>query len=75
MELSQTHLNRKLKALTGLTASKYILEARYKKALELLEKKAVLSVKAACYSVGLKDPKYFARNFKKRFGKNPSDYL
>ena len=75
IKLSQIHLNRKLKALIGFTSSKYILEARLRKALELLETGAVISVKEACYSVGFKIPKYFSRNFKERFGKNPSEFI
>ena len=75
MNLSQTHLNRKLKSLIGFTSSKYILEARLRKALELLENENVHSVKEVCYSVGFKIPKYFSRNFKERFGKNPSAFI
>lgn len=75
MNISEVHLNRRLKSLTSFTASKYILETRYRKALALLENREVESVKNACYSVGFKTPKYFAKNFKKRFGKNPSDFL
>lgn len=72
---SLVHLNRKLKSLIGLTLSKYILETRFRVALRLLEKKEILSVKAVSYAVGFKTIGYFSRNFKKRFGKYPSEYL
>ena len=75
MELSEVHLNRKLKSIIGLTASKYISEARLKKAFDILENKEMGSVKEVCYSVGFKSPKYFAKSFKQRFGKNPNEYL
>jgi len=75
INVSIVHLNRKLKSLIGFTSSKYILEARMRKALELLEKGEINTVKEVCYNVGFKEPKYFARNFKERFGKNPSEFL
>ena len=75
MQLSLVHMNRKLKQLIGLTMSKYISEARFRKALELLENKEIESVKALCYTVGFKTIRHFSRNFKKRFGKYPSEYL
>lgn len=75
MNLSEVHFNRKLKALTGFTASKYILEARFRTSFKLLEQQEVSSVKAACYAVGFKQPGYFSKSFKERFGKSPSDLL
>ncbi len=75
MGLSEVHLNRKMKAMIGLTASKYISETRLKKAFDILEKKEMGSVKEVCYSVGFKSPKYFAKSFRQRFGKNPNEYL
>ena len=50
-------------------------QVRFHQARKLLKERKVNSVKAASYSVGFKDEKYFARMFKQRFGKNPSEYL
>ena len=73
--MSSSQLYRKLKALTGLTPKKYIDQIRYHKARKLLETKPFPSIKKVAYEVGFKDEKHFARNFKKRYGKYPSDYL
>lgn len=68
-------LYRRIKQLTGLTATQYLKEIRLNHARHLLEQNASDSVKAVAYNVGMKDVKYFSREFKKRFGKSPSEYL
>ncbi|MCA0236408.1 MAG: response regulator [Bacteroidetes bacterium] len=73
MAMSRSTLFRQLKRLTGLTPTEYVDEARFQKARLLLETRAVSSVKAAAYSVGLKQVKHFSLNYKKRFGKSPSE--
>jgi signal transduction histidine kinase/CheY-like chemotaxis protein/AraC-like DNA-binding protein len=75
MYCSRQQLNRRVKQLTGLTASTYIKEARLNQAKFLLENKNCNSVKVVAIEVGFKDIKYFARQFKARFGKLPSDYF
>ena len=66
---------RRLKQLTGLTPTQYLQEIRLYQALQLLENKEVDSIKALSLSVGMKDVKYFSKQFKKRYGKLPSAYL
>lgn len=75
MAISPSQLYRKLKGLTGLSPKNYINQIRYHQAKQLLENQAHSSVKRIAYEVGFKDEKNFSRNFKKRFGKYPSDYL
>lgn len=75
MRISRSQLYRKTKSLTGLTPKEYIDRVRYHKARQLIEKNPTNSVKRIAYEVGFRDEKNFARNFKKRFGKYPSDYL
>lgn len=75
VNLSTTQLNRKVKAITGLTTMQFVDEIRFWEARRLLEEKEIFSVKAVSYSVGFKSVKNFSRNFKKKFGKNPSDLL
>lgn len=65
---------KKVKQLTGITPNEYIQEVRLTKARQLLETGDSRSVKEASYSVGVKDVKYFSEQFKKRFGKSPSEY-
>lgn len=75
MALSRWQLNRRLKQLNGLTAIQYLQEFRLNQARVLLEQKKYSSVKAVTYAVGIKDLKYFSRQFKNRFGKLPSSYF
>lgn len=72
---SKRSLFRKVKVNTGLSLMQYIKEYRLRKARALLENKEVLTVSEAAYAVGLTHMSHFTRNFKERFGKNPSDYL
>lgn len=72
---SRWSLYRRIKHLTGLTATQYLQEVRLNHARQLLENQIPNSVKSLSYDVGIKDVKYFSRQFKKRFGKPPSDYL
>ncbi len=69
--ISRTQLNRKIKALTGLTPSNYIKTIRLKKAYELIRREGVRVAEAA-YLTGFTDPNYFTICFKKEFGENPS---
>ena len=75
MTQSRWQLNRRLKVLTGLTASQYLLETRLNQARTLLEQGEYTSVKSVIYTVGIKDVQHFSRQFKERFGKLPSEYL
>ncbi|MEO1261470.1 MAG: ATP-binding protein [Bacteroidota bacterium] len=74
MALSRRQLNRRIKKLTGLTAGEYIREVRFQQARHLLESRKYGTVKAVAYSVGVKSLDYFSKQFKQRFGKNPSAY-
>ncbi len=73
--MSRSLLYRKVKQLTGLTPNSYISQLRYDKARFYLETKKFTTVKQVAYEVGFKDEKYFSRNYKKHFGRYPSDYL
>ncbi|MBK8191713.1 MAG: response regulator [Lewinellaceae bacterium] len=73
MAMSRAPFFRYLKRLTGLTPAQYLDEARFQKARRLLEHREVSSVKAAAYTVGFRQVKHFSQNYKKRFGKLPSE--
>lgn len=75
LAMSRAQFFRRLKAATGLTPNQYLLEIRFNYARQLLETRKETSVKAAAYSVGMRDVKYFSQQFKERFGRLPSDYL
>ncbi len=75
LHTSKTNLYKQLKTLTGLTPSQYVNEIRYQTARNLIKEQSNWTIKAISLKVGFKDEKNFARNFKKRFGKYPSDFL
>jgi transcriptional regulator GlxA family with amidase domain len=69
--LSNTQVNRKLKALTGRTPSQFIRFIRLERAAELLST-TELNVSEVAYIVGFNDPNYFTRAFSEEFGYPPS---
>ncbi|MEL6650461.1 MAG: ATP-binding protein [Bacteroidota bacterium] len=74
MAVSLTHLHRKVKQLTGMTAMQFIQHQRFEAAKSMLKSDRQVSIKAVSYAVGFKSEKHFSRNFKKRYGVLPSVY-
>ena len=70
--VSRSKLYRKIKALTGETATEFIRKIRLEKANELLEK-TDLTVSEIGYKVGFSSPSYFTKCFKNHFGIIPKD--
>ncbi len=73
--LSPRQLNRKLKAITGLSPAKFIKEVRLQAARKKLESGTVISVTEVALDVGFESLSTFSAVFKNRFGKSPSGYL
>ena len=73
MALSHTNLYRKIKALTGQTATEFIRTIRLKRAAQLLKNKH-LNVTDVMYMVGFSHRSYFTRSFKEMFGVSPKEY-
>jgi DNA-binding response OmpR family regulator len=71
--MSRPTLNRKLRALTGLSTNEFIRTLRLKRASQLLQQKSATIIEIA-YEVGFNNPSYFAECFRKQFGKSPSEY-
>tara|TARA_R110000823_G_scaffold79592_2_gene181490 strand:+ start:54336 stop:57272 length:2937 start_codon:yes stop_codon:yes gene_type:complete len=74
MGVSRMQLHRKLKALTGQSASEFLKTQRLKLALKLLKEKKI-SIAEVGYTVGFNDPSYFTKCFKQEFGRSPSEYF
>ncbi|MFD1630502.1 hybrid sensor histidine kinase/response regulator transcription factor [Pseudopedobacter beijingensis] len=72
--MSQTALYKKLKALTGMTITDFIKSIRLKRAAQLLKQKKI-NIAEVAYSVGFNDRKYFSKEFRKQFGKSPTEYM
>lgn len=73
MAMSQSVLYKKVKALTDMPVNDFAKTIRLKKAAQLLEQRfAVLDVSV---KTGFSDRKYFSKEFKKQFGKTPSEFI
>ncbi len=73
MGLGRTMFYRKVKGITGYSPNEYIRIMRMKKAAELLLE-SQYNVAEVSYKVGIDDPFYFSKCFKKQFGVSPSAY-
>ncbi len=72
--LSRVQLFRKIKSITGSSASKMINEFRLKKARTLLQESGK-SVSEVTFLVGFADPSYFGKAYKQYFNVSPSQDL
>ncbi|CAN0591502.1 unnamed protein product, partial [Ectocarpus sp. 12 AP-2014] len=73
VHMSRMQLHRKLKALTGLSASEFIRSQRLKLAVEIL-KTTDINISEVGYSVGFNDHAYFSKCFKDVYNCTPSDF-
>lgn len=71
--VSPQHFSKIFKLETGTNYVDWITELRMEQAKQyLIEGRR--TIKEICYLVGYKDPNYFSRIFKKKFGVSPSEY-
>lgn len=73
ISMSRMQLHRKLKALTGFTASEIIRSQRLKLATKLL-KESDINISQVGYSVGFNDHSYFTKCFKDVYKCTPMEY-
>lgn len=74
LNLSQSTLYRKLKSLTGKSATDFIRTIRLEYAARLL-KEGRHNIEEVSSMAGFNSHSYFTRSFKEHFGKTPSDYI
>jgi signal transduction histidine kinase/DNA-binding response OmpR family regulator len=72
MHSDRSNVFRKLKALTGMSPSEYLREARLLRAHALLEAQAG-NISEVAYAVGFESLSSFSRAFKQRYGCAPSE--
>ncbi|RPI66883.1 MAG: AraC family transcriptional regulator, partial [Ignavibacteriales bacterium] len=72
--MSRMQLHRKLKALSGKSATNFLRSVRLSKA-KVMIKEQKGNISEVAYSVGFSSPQYFTRCFKEEFGYTPSDLL
>lgn len=73
LHVSRSTLNRKIKAITGLTPLDFIRNVRLKHACTLLKEPSI-SISEVAYTTGFSTPRYFAKCFKDEFQMTPSQY-
>jgi signal transduction histidine kinase/DNA-binding response OmpR family regulator/streptogramin lyase len=71
--MSAPILYKKIKAVTDMSVNEFVKSLRLKKAAQLLLQKKQ-TVYEVAYAVGYSDRKYFSKEFKKHYGKTPSEY-
>ncbi|WP_084153025.1 hybrid sensor histidine kinase/response regulator transcription factor [Pedobacter jeongneungensis] len=72
--MSKPVLYKKIRQLTNLSVNDFVKSIRLKKAMELFKQNR-FTIYEVAYQVGFNDPKYFSREFKKQFGKNPRAFM
>lgn len=75
MNTSRTVLTEKLKSLTGLTPTAFMVDIRLRAAYRLLEQQRHMRIADLAYAVGFNDPKYFSTCFRKKFGVSPKEFI
>ncbi|WP_372933559.1 hybrid sensor histidine kinase/response regulator transcription factor [Mariniphaga sediminis] len=71
--MSRTNLHRKLKSLSGQSATQFIKTIRLNYAMELIDK-GNDSMEDVCYASGFNSTSYFSKCFKELFKMSPSEY-
>jgi YesN/AraC family two-component response regulator len=72
--IGRIQLHRKLKALTGKSASQYINSVKLSRAKKMIEEQEG-NISEVAFSVGFRTPAYFTRCFKEEYGYPPSDLI
>jgi len=72
--MSRSQIHRKLKALSGKSASRYIRSIRLARAKKMIDAQKG-NISEIAYSVGFSSPAYFTKCFKDEYGYPPSDLL
>lgn len=71
--VSRTVYYKKVKSLFACSPNDFLRECRMNQAARLLQDPS-LNISEVSYRVGIDDPLYFSRCFKKQFGRSPRDY-
>jgi len=75
LSISPSQLNRRVKALTGMTVYAFIMDIRIYEAKQLLAKTSEYSITDVAYACGFSDPSHFTNNFRNHTGMTPSEYV
>ncbi len=72
--MSRTSLYNTMKQRTGMAPMEYLRKCRLERAASLLAEGS-LNVSEVAAKVGMRDPLYFSRAFKARYGMAPTAYI
>lgn len=72
--MSQPVLYKKLDALTGMSVNDFIKSVKMNNAGILLKTRRY-TINEVAYMVGFSDRKYFSKEFKKQYGKTPTEFM
>ena len=75
MNMSNSQLLRKLRALLGVTVVEYLRDFRLSKAESLFRNLEVESVSDAAYNVGFQNLSYFSKVFQEKYSVSPSEFM
>ena len=71
--ISRAQLHRKMKEMTGLSASEFVRNLRLEQAARLIRERKV-NITQVAYAVGFNNQAHFSTVFKKFFGMTPTEY-
>lgn len=71
--ISRTQLHRKMKEITGLSATEFIRNQRIEQAARLIREQQI-NITQVAYSVGFNNQAHFSTVFKRYFGLTPTQY-
>ncbi|HZL11783.1 MAG TPA: AraC family transcriptional regulator [Prolixibacteraceae bacterium] len=72
--ISRVHLYRKIKKLTDMSVSEFVIVVKLKKSLELLRNSGKTIAEIA-YEVGFSSQSYYTRCFREQFKMSPTEYM
>lgn len=73
--ISERHLFRRVRKLTGLSPQKYLRQYRLQRAMQYLHNGRYKKVKEVAFAVGYVNTSYFISQFEKEFGVKPLKVL
>lgn len=73
LKISRSLLHNKIKSLTGSSITQFVRSIKMKEAKRLITEG--MNVSETSYAIGIIDPNYFTKCFKREFGVTPTDYI